>query len=148
MWLRLNKAKKPFILLEIVVALTLLSLCLPFISADTFSFKKELQKAAYLNQIENQLSRILFHHYYLIHKNSNYYSFVKEHSQGELLLNESIKLTERGEPKECPITMIFAHHEIGKNNDYSQIHFTLKVTQLPLKLPDYQTNEQNIYLKN
>lgn len=148
MWLRLNKAKKSFILLEIIVALTLLSVCLPLISTDIFSLKKELQKAAYLNQIENQLSRILFHHYYLLHKNSNYYSYVKEHSQGELLLDESIELTQRGKPKEYPITMIFAHHEIGKNNDYSQIHFTLKVRQLPFGLSDYQTNEQNIYLKN
>lgn len=148
MWLKLNKTKKAFILLEIILSLTLLSLSLPFISTDTLSLKKELKRAYYLNQIENQLSRILFHHYYTLHENSSYYSYVKEHQQGELRLNEVIELVHGKEPKKYPITMTFAHHEIGKNNEYSQIHFTLKVEHLPLGLTDYQTNEQNIYLKN
>lgn len=138
MFWKQKKAKRyTFILLEVVIALILALSFTPNLLKDQNLCRKEIDKLAFYDQLENEYKKLLFNLYYDLHE--------KYYEQMTLLDKDPWqhgyeKIEVLGKNYPCRITL--QRHEI-KEGKTLQVSALLEVYDLPYQIHIYHSEPQH-----
>lgn len=141
-WKSKKISKRPFLLVEVLLSLTLVSAFIPSILRDQMLYHREIKKLSFLNDLESAFKKHLFNLYYEIH-DKKYLSEIAE--LGDETLSLPYLDLEVVGYKKYKTQLILERHD--KNSRNYHVSARIEVLGLPYKIKSIQKEAQKFWIK-
>lgn len=140
-WKSKKIKKSSFLLLEVITALTIVSMFMPSVLKDQGLYSLQVSRLEFLNEFENAYREKLFRTFYALHQPS-YIDQIKQMDDKPFVIKSGM-LKVSGY-QSLPYAIILTRRD-NEGVNY-QLSMVLKVDNLPFGLKTYQNDPQHFYI--